>query len=85
MRSTLFLLFSLTIPLQSIASELEVRQDIKTGTTVFFLKNKFDRLDYFSKKYLKYKERTSSGIWKLSLFYSGIEGLTNVQNKGDNY
>lgn len=53
--------------------ELEERAIISTLTQRAFLLEDFSKLEEVSRVYRDKKSRTSSGLWKLSLFYGGIE------------
>jgi hypothetical protein len=55
------------------AAELEDRAIISASTQDAFLREDFSKLEEVSRVYRDEKTRTSSGLWKLTLFYNGIE------------
>ncbi len=50
-----------------------------------FNAEQFSKLDKTEKRYLKSKERTSSGLWKLALFYIGIAQIPNQNITDEDY
>lgn len=52
--------------------ENQIRNEIKKEIADLFMREKFDQLDKISIDYRDSGERTSSGLWKLSFFYTGI-------------
>lgn len=67
------------------ASELEDRQMIRDKVhTLFFSKNYFE-LDRMAGRYLATGERTSSGLWMLTLFYSAIGSVPNTSVTTESY
>ena len=75
----------LAMPLITIAGELEERQQVRSFVADMFLKEEFQKLSDLSKKYLETEERTSSGLWKLTLFYAGIGDAVNKRIRDENY
>lgn len=70
---TMLLVGSLVFSNQSFsATELEDRARISKTAQDAFLRGDFSRLEETSRSYRTTKNRTASGIWKLTLFYSGI-------------
>ncbi|WP_320043172.1 hypothetical protein [uncultured Desulfobacter sp.] len=69
----------------SFSGELEDRADIEKSAANLFIKEKFDQLSEMAARYLETEERTSSGLWKLTLFNAGIAGLPNQNNKDEKY
>src|ERR1039457_4001971 len=54
------------------ATEMEDRALISGATQKAFLRGDFSQLEEASRSYRATKSRTASGLWKLTLFYSGI-------------
>lgn len=54
------------------ATEQEARDRIEADVRQAFFVDDFDRLEAMSNEYRTTKSRTSSGLWKLTLFYSGL-------------
>ncbi len=63
-------------------SELEQRAEVAAATERNFLANDFKRLERISTQYRTKKSRSSSGLWMLTLFYSGIEEFIKNQTRG---
>jgi hypothetical protein len=57
------------------ATELEQRAEIKAAAKRSFLLNDFDDLERLAASYRREKSRTASGVWKLSVFYDGINDV----------
>ena len=72
---------SLSTQLQA-ADELEQRAQIIAYTQQLFLGEEFQKLEAISRDYRTTKSRTSSGLWKLSLFYAGIGSSIAARTKG---
>jgi hypothetical protein len=70
----LFLLLTtgLLPPMPSAASEMEERAAIRNATRDAFLREDFSRLEEAARNYRSMKSRTPSGVWKLTVFHSGI-------------
>jgi len=60
--------------------ERQVRNEIKKETTDLFMQEDFNGLDRLSTEYREGGARTSNGLWKLSIFYRGIDGLARAKN-----
>lgn len=61
--------------------ELKQREQIKNEVVDLFQKEKFSELNEIAKNYLQTEERTSSGLWKLTLLNSGLERIVNNHSK----
>lgn len=61
------------------AAELEERAIIQNMAQEAFLREDFSQLEYISNSYRTTKSRTSSGIWKLTVFYAGILSAIKIQ------
>lgn len=86
MKQALFLivaLFQLMWPLSSRAeSELETRANIQKDVSEAFLTRNFEIFERTAKEYRDSKARTTSGLWKLTLFYAGIStGIDRTTRK----
>ncbi len=64
----------------SSSPELQIRDEIKKETVDLFMQENFDELDKISTDYRESGDRTSSGLWKLSIFYRGIDGIARARN-----
>ena len=56
-----------------MSGELAQRQTIRDSASKAYLSADFDKLEAMSTAYRNGKERLPSGIWKLTLFYAGID------------
>lgn len=65
------------------ATELEQRASIAASVQASLLANDFDQLESVSRKYRSEKSRSSSGLWNLSLFYTGLDEAIENQTKGE--
>jgi len=72
-------------PLQTFAGELEDREEIRKMSDNAFREGNFKLLEQLVEKYRSTKERTTSGLWKLDLFYEGIEKSFHASIKGESY
>ena len=71
--SLLFLCFSLSAsPCFAAPEELAQRKEISAEAMNAFLAEDFAKLEQLSTVFRQDKSRTSSGLWKLTLFYAGI-------------
>lgn len=80
---TFTLAWAFTVALQwpavsRAASELEERGIITTATMDAFLREDFSKLEEMSGLYRSSKSRTSSGLWKLTVFYAGLDGAIDA-------
>lgn len=60
--------------------ELQARNEIKKETVDLFMQENFNELDRLSTEYRESGVRTPSGLWKLSIFYRGIDGLARAKS-----
>lgn len=60
------------------AGEMEDRTEIARAVSALFEAEKFDELDRMAEEFRTRESRTSSGLWKLTLFYRGLY----VQHEG---
>lgn len=67
------------------ADELEDRKIIGTEVSNLFMQEQFGELERLADQYRTTGERTRSGLWKLTPFYSGISAVADSDNKGDRY
>lgn len=84
-RFCLTLLFAtLTLWMQQTlaATELEERATISASVQQALLSENFSRLEEISHTYRQEKSRSSSGLWKLTLFYAGIGRAIDAQSVG---
>lgn len=81
----IFLLAALILSSPTSANELQERESIKNTVSQLFIKEQFEDLSKLSIKYLKTEERTSSGLWKLTLYNSAISGITDKNNRDEKY
>lgn len=69
----------------SAPSELMSRQLILHKIVALFQTDNFRELNRLSKQYRDNGERTSSGIWKLSLFYASLASVANKNIADEEY
>lgn len=67
------------------ANELEDRQIINDKVHTLFFSNNYSELNNLASSYLREEQRTSSGLWKLTLFYGGVKALPNEHVTTNNY
>lgn len=58
-----------------VESEIALRAQITETSQLAFIDEDFGKLEQMHREYLGKKSRTPSGLWRLTLFYSGIEGV----------
>lgn len=80
--TVIFLTFFSTL---TYSNEMDTRKTIKDNVFHLLSTGNFKELDRISKKYRKNKERTSSGLWKLTIFYYGIDRIAGTNNKDEKY
>jgi len=78
-------LFIIAVSNCAIAGELEERKVITKQVIALLNNENYKELEKLSQEYRVKKSRTSSGIWNLTLFYSGIEDAANFHTKGENF
>ena len=64
-------------------SELETRTKIATDVRRAFFAKNVDALEALAKQYRTEKSRTSSGLWKLTMFYSGVKAVVDTMSDND--
>jgi hypothetical protein len=79
----LLLLSVITAQEFTYANELEETDKISDLAEKLFSEEKFEELSMISKKYIDNEERTSSGLWKLTFFYVGIESYVHKIRKDE--
>lgn len=67
------------------ADELSTRSEIQRKAARLFSVEKFDELEALAERYRNTSERTSSGLWKLTIFYAGIDSNHPVDIQDDFY
>lgn len=67
------------------ANELETRKIIKSKVHHLFMTENFKELDTIADKYKNKKERTGSGLWKLTSFYYGFNRIAASKIKDEKY
>jgi hypothetical protein len=85
-KSLVLIFFFITIVSNTlIAGELEEREMIKKQTAFLFKDRNFNELEKLAQEYRGNKSRTTSGLWKLTLFYFGINDCADINFKDENY
>lgn len=56
-------------------SEMQERASVRTAARIAFEEKDFDALERMAKGFRTEKSRTSSGLWKLTVFYAAINDL----------
>lgn len=59
----------------SFAGELEERAEHRQRFSALFMQEKFDQLDRIADEFRTTGSRSSSGLWKLTLFYAGAASV----------
>ena len=81
---TLFAVFlSLTAPV--LSGELEDRAKINRKVQQLIATRKFSELDALAKQFREHEERTSSGLWKITLFYAAFNESIQTYNDNKKY
>jgi hypothetical protein len=70
-------------PAGRVLSELEERERISISTQRAFFRSDFAELESTSSRYRTEQSRTASGLWKLTLFYAGIDKALDINTIGD--
>ena len=84
-RSLLIMTLLLAVPLVCGAGELEDRQAINDQVSALFMDERFDELERMAQQFRATEARTSSGLWKLTLFYSAINDVADAEDEEDQY
>lgn len=66
------------------ATELEQRAAISRSVKSLFLAENFPELERMAQSYRTQRSRTTSGLWKLTLFYAGIQAALNSNDDDTN-
>ncbi len=77
----LYILILLHIPQFLYANEVQTRNKMDKNILSLISKNNFYELEELAKQYREEKDRTSSGLWMLTLFYNSIENAITSYNK----
>lgn len=75
MKNIFFYLMVMAVSNFAYSGELETRKAISQDAKNFLLKKEYLMLNKMGATYLKEKSRTPSGLWKLTIFYSGLNTL----------
>ena len=79
------IVIALAIPINGFCDELSEREAVKTDVIASITNEDFPKLENLSNTYLNSKTRTSSGLWKLTLFYAAIASYLDTQHKDDEF
>lgn len=79
MKKIVFLSLLLTLSLKAFAGELADREKIKNDVKEMIYTENFLGLETMAKKFRENESRTSSGVWKLTIYYSGISEILSYQ------
>ncbi len=82
---TLIFLLILLKPITSFSGELETRSEIKNNVKALFYAGNYEQLNKIGSSYRDDKLRTSSGLWKLTLYSVGLSSIPNTKIKDSNY
>lgn len=75
----------LVVPAAAYCDELSERASIKDEVVTSMRKEEFSKLELLSDTYRSSQARTSSGLWKLTLFYDGISLGFDLHRKDDGF
>lgn len=84
-RCLLIMTLLLAVPLACGAGELEDRRAIGEQVSSLFMHEQFDELERLAQQFRTTEERTSSGLWKLTLFYSAINDVADGDEREEQY
>lgn len=84
-RCLLIMTLLLAVPLACGAGELEDRRAIGEQVSNLFMREQFDELERLAQHFRTTEERTSSGLWKLTLFYSAINDVADGDERKEQY
>lgn len=73
--------FNLLLPNNAFSNELADRTALKNEVVRLFALEQFSQLEELSARYRTSKSRTSSGLWQLTVFYSGFSWAFNAKHK----
>lgn len=86
MKLTLFALVVLLLAATTASSgELAERQILKDQAKALFFTENFAKLNELTTKYRNSEERTPSGLWKLTLIYSGLRSVARTGIADEEY
>jgi hypothetical protein len=77
MKNIFLYLIAMMISNLAYSGELEIRKEIQQDAKNLLLKKEYSMLNKKGSNYLKDQSRTSSGLWKLTIFYSALNTLMN--------
>jgi hypothetical protein len=78
MRHVFIAISVLTAALPAASGELDERRRIIATARTLFEKEEFEELTRLAREYRSKASRTSSGIWKLTVFYDGVDGTSRT-------
>lgn len=79
------MIIGISIPNLSRCDELIERDSISNDVVTLFQSENFQKLESLADSYRRSRERTSSGLWRLTLFYAGIAESFNTHYRDDEY
>lgn len=87
MKKKMLMLFILifAVPVGSFGGELQERESIKSQVSSLFLNENFAELERLANDYRSEGSRTASGLWKLTLFYVGIDSTASDKINDSSY
>ena len=83
--STFLLSLALSFPSFSCAGEMEDRASIGQTVQQLFIARNYKALNQLAEGYLSREERTSSGLWKLTLWSAAIANMMSSPNRDARY
>ncbi len=85
MRIALAIIFISFLPSVTFSDELATRKEIESNVKSLFMSEQFHELDFIAEQYRTEEERTSSGLWKLTIFYYGFNRFATENIKNEEY
>lgn len=79
MKTIIFCIFFLVFPFQIFAGELEDRKEIYDKVKDLLYTGDYAGLEKVANEYRINETRTSSGLWKLTLYYAGFDEILPYQ------
>lgn len=67
------------------AGEIEERGSIQRLAGIWFARQEYGDLDKWADEYRRTESRTSSGLWKLTILYAGINGSLDETMRDERY
>ncbi|HEY0891637.1 MAG TPA: hypothetical protein VGE32_01195 [Cellvibrio sp.] len=83
MKNVYILVFALLLSSFSLGGEIEDRSEIGRKAKELMLHNSFSELESIASTYRDMEERTSSGLWKLTLFYGAFGDVSSSARKDE--